>query len=133
MPVIYRTDGAWGTGKGSNLAPAEVDGNFYDIDTRLTGIEDNPVEPVVPIAINIEGSAFTMGLSNGETLGPIADHLSDADVAGRLDPSVAYNEMDFFIAPDGGLGAVMIPHTSAATFDWGALDTGGAACRSIGN
>jgi len=43
----------------------------------------------------------------------------------QWNPGVAYNELDFFVAPDGGLGAVMIPHTSAATFDWGALDTGG--------
>lgn len=123
MPVIYRTDGAWGPGKGANLAPAEVDGNFYDIDGRVTSIEDNPVEPVTPIAINIEGSAFTMGLSDGSTLGPIAITMPMPTWRGDWTPTVAYNELDFFIAPDGGLGAVMIPHTSAATFDWGALDT----------
>ena len=122
MAIIYRTDGAWGTGQGSNLSPAQVDGNFYDITTRVTYIEDNPVEPVVPIAINIEGSAFTMGLSNGETLGPIAITMPMPTWRGDWNPSVAYNELDFFIAPDNGLGAVMIPHTSAATFDWGALD-----------
>jgi len=124
MAIIYRTDGAWGTGQGSNLAPAQVDGNFYDIDTRVTSIEDNPVEPVVPIAINIEGSAFTMGLSNGDTIGPIAITMPMPTWRGDWNPGVAYNELDFFIAPDGGLGAVMIPHTSAATFDWGAIDTG---------
>ncbi len=125
MAVVYRTDGAWGSGQGTNLAPAQVDGNFYNIDTRVTFIEDNPVEPVVPIAINIEGSAFTMGLSNGEVLGPIAITMPMPTWRDQWNPGVAYNELDFFVAPDGGLGAVMIPHTSAATFDWGALDTGG--------
>jgi len=122
MAVIYRTDGAWGSGKGSNLSPAEVDGNFYDIDTRVTSIEDNPVDPVVPTAINIEGSAFTMGLSNGDTLGPIAITMPMPTWRGPWNATVAYNELDFFTAPDGGLGAVMIPHTSGLTFDWGELD-----------
>jgi len=125
MPVIYRTDGAWGTGKGSNLAPAEVDGNFYDVDTRVTFIEDNPVEPITPTAINIEGGLFTMGLSDGSTLGPIVMTYPMPTWRGDWGPGVAYNEIDFFIAPDNGFGSVMIPHTSAATFDWGALDTGG--------
>lgn len=31
--------------KGSNLTPAEVDGNFTDLDGRVTAIEENPVEP----------------------------------------------------------------------------------------
>ncbi len=123
MPVIYRTDGAWGTGKGSNLAPAEVDGNFYDVDTRVTFIEDNPVEPIVPTAINIEGALFTMGLSDGSTLGPIVMTYPMPTWRGNWGPGVAYNEIDFFVSPDNGFGTVMIPHTSAATFDWGALDT----------
>jgi len=122
MAIVYRTDGAWGTGKGTNLAPDEVDGNFYDVDLRVTYIEDNPVEPVTPIAINIEGSAFSMGLSNGETLGPIMITYPMPTWRDHWNPGVAYNEMDFFLSPDGGLGAVMIGHTSAATFDWGALD-----------
>src|SRR5580765_3408316 len=125
MAIVYRTDGAWGSGKGTNLAPAEVDGNFYDIDGRVTFIEDNPVEPVTPIAINIEGSAFTMGLSDGSTLGPIAITMPMPTWRGDWAASRAYAELDFFVAPDGGLGAVMVPHTSAAAFDWGALDTGG--------
>jgi len=71
MAIVYRTDGAWGTGKGSNLEPAEVDGNFYDIDQRVTYWEDNPPLPIEPISITITGYNFTMGLSNGETLGPV--------------------------------------------------------------
>src|SRR5580765_27063 len=122
MAIVYRTDGAWGSGKGTNLGPAEVDGNFYDLDGRVGFIEENPVEPVTPIAINIEGSAFTMGLSDGSTLGPIAITMPMPTWRGDWAPSRAYAELDFFVAPDGGLGAVMVPHTSAAAFDWGALD-----------
>ena len=71
MAIIYRTSGAWGPGKGANLEPAEVDGNFFDLGTRVDFIEDNPPAAVVPIAMSIEGSALTIGLSNGDVLGPV--------------------------------------------------------------
>lgn len=123
MAILYRTDGAWGTGKGVNLTPVEVDENFYDVDSRITFVEENPPEAVVPIAINIEGSLFTMDLSDGTTLGPIVMTMPVPQWRGEWQPNTDYNEMDFFTAPDGGgFGAVMLTHRSAATFDWGALD-----------
>lgn len=125
MAVIYRTDGAWGAGKGSNLAPAEVDGNFYDLSGRLSYIEDNPVEPIAPISITISGYAFEMGLSNGETLGPIAMTMPVPLWRGAWTPLTTYKAMDYITAPDGGYGAVMQGHTSGATFDWAALGTNG--------
>jgi len=131
MAIVYRTDGAWGSGQGTNLSPAQVDGNFYDVTTRVTYIEDNPVEPITPIAINIEGGQFTMGLSDGSTLGPITITYPMPLWRGDWAPSVEYNEMDFFTAPDGGLGAVMIGHTSAATFDWGALSGGAPVYQQL--
>jgi hypothetical protein len=121
MTIVYRTDGAWGTGKGVNLTPVEVDGNFYDLDGRVTYVEDNPTPAVVPIGINIEGALFTMDLSDGSSLGPIVMTMPVPRWVGGWTPSTPYLEMDFFTAPDGGMGAVMLAHTSAATFDWGAL------------
>lgn len=125
MAIVYRTDGAWGTGKGSNLEPAEVDGNFYDIDQRVTYWEDNPPLPIEPVSITITGYNFTMGLSNGETLGPVVMTMPVPDWRGTWTANTPYHDMDFFTAPDGGFGAVMQSHTSAATFDWAALGTNG--------
>jgi len=127
MPIVYRTDGAWGTGKGSNLSPGEVDGNFYDLDGRVTYIEDNPVLPIEPISITITGYNFYMGLSNGETLGPVTMTMPVPEWRGEWTPATIYHDMDFITAPmpDGGFGAVMQGHTSAATFDWAALGTNG--------
>jgi hypothetical protein len=122
MPVIYRTDGAWGVGKGSNLAPAEVDGNFHDLAGRVSYIEDNPVLPIAPISITIAGYNFYMGLSNGEMLGPVTMTMPVPQWRGDWTPSTIYNDMDYIIAPDGGFGTVMQSHTSAATFDWAATD-----------
>jgi hypothetical protein len=125
MTIIYRTDGSWGTGKGTNLTPVEVDGNFADLDGRVTYVEDNPPDAVVPIAIGIEGSLFTMDLSDGSSLGPIVITMPVPQWRGEWSAITPYAEMDFFTAPDGGgFGAVIRAHTSAATFDWGALDGG---------
>jgi hypothetical protein len=124
MTIIYRTDGGWGSGKGVNLTPVEVDGNFYDLDGRVTYVEDNPTPAVVPIAIRMEGGLFFMDLSDGTTLGPIVMTMPVPQWRGEWLPSTPYAEMDFFTAPDnGGFGAVLRDHTSAATFDWGALDS----------
>jgi len=125
MAIVYRTDGAWGAGKGSNLAPAEVDGNFYNIDQRVTYIEDNPVMPIEPISITITGYNFFMGLSNGETLGPVIMTMPVPEWRGEWTASTIYHDMDFITAPDGGFGAVMLGHTSAATFDWAATSAEG--------
>jgi len=121
MPVIYRTAGAWGPGKGANLEPAEVDGNFFDIATRVDFIEDNPPAAVVPIAMSIEGSALTIGLSNGDVLGPVTITMPMPEWRGDWQPSTPYAEMDFVVAPDNSLVAVLIPHTSAAMFDLAGL------------
>lgn len=125
MAVIYRTDGAWGPGKGSNLQPSEVDGNFYDLSGRLDYIEDNPVLPIEPISITISGYAFEMGLSNGETLGPIAMTMPVPTWRGAWTPLTTYRAMDYITAPDGGFGAVMQGHTSGAVFDWAAVGGNG--------
>lgn len=131
MTIIFRTDGAWGTGLGVNLAPDQVDGNFWDLQGRLTYIEDNPVEPIEPISITIAGSQFSMGLSNGETLGPITMTMPVPLWRGAWMPSTLYHEMDYFTAPDGGFGVVMVGHTSATTFDWAATSGGVPVYQTI--
>ena len=122
MSITYRTSGAWGPGKGSNLAPAEVDGNFYDVDQRISAFEDNPPEPIKPVSITLEGYNFTMGFDDGTILGPITMTYPVPQWRGDWTPSTLYNDMDYIIAPDGGFGAVMQTHTSGTTFDWAATD-----------
>lgn len=56
--------------KGSNLTPAEVDGNFTDLDDRVTEIEDNPVEPVGIANVVVDGATFTVVLTDTTELGP---------------------------------------------------------------
>jgi hypothetical protein len=125
MAIVYRTDGAWGAGQGSNLAPAQVDGNFHDLDLRVTYVEDNPPLPIEPVSITVTGYTLTMGLSNGNVLGPVTMTMPVPKWRDAWTAATPYNDLDFFTSPDGGFGAVMLGHTSAATFDWAATSAGG--------
>lgn len=39
MAVVYRTDGPWGSGLGTNLTAPQVDNNFWELVQRLTTLE----------------------------------------------------------------------------------------------
>lgn len=71
MTTIYRTAGAWGSGKGSNLTPAEVDGNFYGHETRIVTLEAVG-GPVIITNITSDGTSLTVHMSDSSTFGPFA-------------------------------------------------------------
>jgi len=62
------TDNAkWGVGKGANLTPAEVDGNFWDLDQRTAALEASSPEPVGIAQVTVTGSTFTIVLTDGSS------------------------------------------------------------------
>lgn len=71
MAIIYRTAGAWGAGKGSNLTAAEVDENFYDHEGRIDALETNPPEPNEITNITISGTQITFHFADTTTIGPL--------------------------------------------------------------
>lgn len=64
MTIVYRSV------KGSNLTADEVDGNFHDLDDRVTELETNP--PVANGVANVivEGSVWYVVLDDATELGP---------------------------------------------------------------
>lgn len=56
--------------KGSNLTADEVDGNFTDLDDRVSEIEDNPPEPVNISNITLVGTQLTIYLEDATVYGP---------------------------------------------------------------
>jgi hypothetical protein len=70
MTLTYRTAGAWGAGKGSNLTATEVDGNFYDLDQRVVDLEENPPVPNEISNITVSGTQMTIYLEGGASFGP---------------------------------------------------------------
>ena len=117
MTIIYRTSGAWGSGKGSNLTPAEVDANFYDLDGRVVSLETNPPVPAEISNIVVAGTQVTFYLSNGSQYGPYTLPRSRFAWRGYWSAATAYVGNDVFRY--GGLGVYLVlePHTSASTFD----------------
>lgn len=124
MTVIYRTSGPWGAGKGSNLVPAEVDGNFYDHETRVTALETNPPEAIGIAYFETNGSQFYVHMTDSTVLGPYALPAVSLNFRGAWQPFTSYANHDV-ISANGATYMVLLPHSSASVFDPGANDGAG--------
>ena len=127
--MIYRTEdlARWGVGKGANLLPAEVDGNFWELAERLVAVEASAGAAANGIAsITVTGSQMTVYLDNGTALGPYTLPTAMIRYRGDWTVSTTYSEMDLVAVPDTGIYLVLRDHTSdAAAFDASAEDGGG--------
>lgn len=119
MPIIYRSAGPWGAGKGANLVAGEVDGNFYDISTRVTVVEDKLPELVSVDYFSVSGSSFYIHLTDGTIQGPFALPVTTWNFRGVWKPNTSYAKNDIVTAV-AAVYMVLVTHTSAATFDPGA-------------
>lgn len=125
--INYRTDDdtRWGPGKGSLLTPVEIDLNFWDLDFRISALEDNP-----PTAISIDhfevlGLNFYVHMTDASVLGPYA--LPQAAWRFTNAPTGAWQSGYGYVVNDifnsaGVIYLVLVSHTSAGTFDPGATD-----------
>lgn len=121
MTIIYRTTGAWGSGKGSPLTSAEVDGNFYDLSGRVTTLETVPPEAVSIDDITQTGSDLFIHMTDGNTFGPFTIDVPVWNFRGVWVALTNYSILDVF-EYNGTVYQVIFDHTSAATFDPGAND-----------
>lgn len=122
MPIIYRTAGPWGAGKGGNLVAGEVDGNFYDVDRRLITIEDNAPEAANGIAFfSVSGSLFYIHMTNGTIQGPFQLPGMRWNFRGVWLPSTVYS-VDDVVTANGSVYLVLFNHVSGSVFVPGAND-----------
>lgn len=127
--TVYRTNGAWGSGLGVNLTAAQVDTNFYELRTDVDGLKNNPLTPNGIASITVAGTAMTVFLDNGKSLGPfplpvLQFRWRDAWAAATL-----YAVLDAFKVDNQGIFSVLLAHTSAAAFNAAAVgpaETAGA-------
>lgn len=116
--LLYRTSGAWGAGKGSNLTAAEVDQNFYAVDQRLDYLETNPPQAVGISSISAIGRMMTVYLADGTSFGPFELPSAAFRYRGMWQASTAYLEFDTITNPAGtALYLVLEDHTSDTSFD----------------
>jgi hypothetical protein len=124
MAIIYRTAGPWGAGKGANLVAGEVDGNFYDLNNRLTVTEETIPELVSISFFEVSGSSFYIHMTDGTIQGPFALPMVQWYFRGGWLPSTHYNVNDV-VTFNGGTYMVLFNHLSGPSFDPGANDGAG--------
>jgi len=129
MAFTYRTVGAWGAGKGSNLTPAEVDANFYQAEERITDLESNPATPVGIAEIVVTGNNMTIILTNAQEFGPFVLPVATIQWLGEWEAGTSYPAASLFTVStgaDAGLYMVVLDGYEAPTdFDPDAFTTGG--------
>lgn len=124
MAIIFRTDGAWGAGKGSNLLPAEVDENFWDIVQRLDAIEGSPPEAVSIASFEQVGTQLTITMTDSSSHGPFTLPSARFRFTGQYMPETLYFVNDIF-SKNGALYGVLVQHISEIAFDPERFDDAG--------
>lgn len=129
--TTYRNAGAWGAGKGSRLTSLEVDTNFHGHETRITAIETNPPSAIGISNIAVTGSQVVFYLEDGTQFGPFDLPYAVFTDRGDWVATTAYSALDFVFVDSVGLVLVLQDHTSAATFDEDATNSGGDLYRVV--
>lgn len=70
MTLVYRTSGAWGSGKGGPLTNAEIDGNFRHLDQAIQGILDEPPGANNINSFQVTGTMLFVHMDDGTIFGP---------------------------------------------------------------
>jgi hypothetical protein len=114
MTITYRTDGDWGTGKGGNLTPAEVDENFWWLFQAIDEME-SPA-PAEIDNITLTGTQLTITLEDSRSW-TVTVPRAAFRWRGTWAPATSYAGNDVFEVMGAGLYLTRIAHTSDSTFD----------------
>lgn len=123
MSVIFRTTDLlqWGAGKGSNLTAEEIDGNFWELLSRLTDIENDPASGTGIDYFVVAGDQLTVHLTDHSIIGPYTLPTAQFTNRGAWAAGITYSAWDI-LTNAGSLYLCTYPHTAAATFDPNAND-----------
>lgn len=123
MAIIFRTAGAWGPGKGSNLSAAEGDNNFWDLAQRVLDLETDMPEPNNIADILVDGSQMTVVMDNGDTFGPFTLPVATIHWRGAWAADTDYFVNDLVSVAGRGVYLVRVAHHTEplSEFDSGLL------------
>jgi hypothetical protein len=121
LPTLtYRTADStrWGGGNGSDLAAVQVDLNFWNLSVAVLALEAGQTTTVSIDYITqpVGGNQFFVVLTNHQVLGPFTIPTSQWNPRGNWAPNTSYAPFDT-VGFDGTLYLVLVPVTSAATFN----------------
>jgi hypothetical protein len=127
MGITYRSDGPWGPGKGSDLAPVDVDNNFWQLVQDVTA---KAVQGVGIANFHVVGDQMTVVLTDHTLLGPYTLPVVPITFGGAWLPLTQYYA-NTIITHGGTTYIVLANHVSAATFDPGANNGAGQDYYSV--
>jgi hypothetical protein len=126
MTILFKNDGAWGTGLGRPLHSIEVDDNFYDVDRRLVAMDTAVTGLMGSTIVDVRqvGDQIFFDMSDSSTLGPITLPSMHINFVGEWTPSTLYSKNDIFTY-GGAAYIVLVDLTSDTFFDANANDGNG--------
>jgi hypothetical protein len=113
MPLVLRAV------KGSNLTPAEADGNFTYLDGRIVTLEGLPLGVGIA-SISVIGNQMTITLTDSSIQGPFTIPTAELNNRGEWQASTPYAVNDI-VTYNGSVYRVAANHTSATSFDPGEI------------
>ena len=96
MLLTFRTLGAWGAGKGSNLEAAEVDENFWSLAEAIIALQNDPALPVGIASITVSGTQMTITLTDGTVMGPFTLPVLTFRWRDEFSAGTLYSTLDVF-------------------------------------
>lgn len=110
MTIVFRNDIGIYTGKGSKLTAGEVDGNFYDILTRVLTLEDGGAFGVE--SVDFSGNSITFNWTDETSSGPFALPVATFQARGVWTNNQVLAVLDVVTVPGQGTYLVQIAHTT---------------------
>lgn len=125
--ITYRTDGPWGSGKGSALTAGEVDANFDALNEELAGVIDSFPTPVgiADFTVDDATGTFMVYLTDGSEFGPLPLPRIMMQWQGEYAPGATYNTNDLITVQSDGVYLVLQNHEAASEFSASEVNTEG--------
>lgn len=119
MTITYRTTDhtKWGLGKEAPVTKVEIDNSFWTLSSRITNIENNPVQPAQISNITLTGTQLSVHMSNGVIFGPYTIPVGVMVFRGEWTAVTEYSELNIVNVPGSGLYMVLQDHTSEVSFN----------------
>jgi len=127
MTVVYVTNGSWGTGTGSPISAAQVDGNFWDVDQRIVDLTSDLAEGKRIESVTYTSNSMTFHFTDG-TSQVIMLPVASLTYVGEWLNSTPYASGNLVSVKSLGMYQVLQNHTTPPTptpFDADAVDGSG--------
>ena len=122
--ITYRTNDftRWGAGQGSDLSAAQIDINFWILDSAVLALQDHALtnQNIIDY-FSVSGDQLYITMTDHAVFGPYTLPVAQWAFTGAWQADYPYSVMDLFTI-DGALYLVIYANTSGSFFDANAND-----------